>query len=161
MSTTTNALLRVTLSSVICTLLTITANSQGVLTPPGAPAPMMKTLQQIEPRTPISSLPYTISAPGSYYLTGPLNSTNTGITVAANDVTIDLMGFTISGARHRLDAPDAKADTQASSHNGANSVAEIPALATKNNDFDFTALKAELREKIFHQGVDDDDNLSI
>jgi DNA-binding transcriptional MerR regulator len=55
-------------------------------------------------------------------------------------------GFTISGARHRLDAPDAKADTQASNHNGANSVAEIPALATKNNDFDFTALKAELRE---------------
>lgn len=55
-------------------------------------------------------------------------------------------GFTISGARHRLDAPDAKVDTQASNHNGTNSVVESPALAPKNSDFDFTALKAELRE---------------
>ena len=85
---------------VICTHFTNSAFAQGNLTPTGAPAPMMKTLQQIEPRTPISSLPYTISASGSYYLTGPLNSTNTGITVAANDVTIDLMGFTISGAQN-------------------------------------------------------------
>lgn len=61
---------------------------------------MMKTLQQIEPRTPISSLPFTISSPGSYYVTGPLNSTNFGITVTSSDVTIDLMGFTIGGAQN-------------------------------------------------------------
>ena len=47
---------------------------QGTLTPPGAPLPTMKTLDQIEARTAIpgGSAPYTISAPGSYYLTGNL-----------------------------------------------------------------------------------------
>src|SRR5438105_5129643 len=38
---------------------------QGSLTPPGAPAPSMKTLQQVEPRTPISSAPFTITNSGS------------------------------------------------------------------------------------------------
>src|SRR5437667_49820 len=46
-----------------------TAFGQGSLTPPGPPAPSMKSLAQIEPRTPISSLPFTINAAGSYYLT--------------------------------------------------------------------------------------------
>ncbi len=44
-------------------------HAQGPLAPPGAPAPTFKTLQQVEPRTPISALPFTISQPGSYYLT--------------------------------------------------------------------------------------------
>ncbi|HMP82508.1 MAG TPA: right-handed parallel beta-helix repeat-containing protein [Verrucomicrobiota bacterium] len=74
--------------------------AQGSLTPPGAPAPTMKTLDQIEPRTPIKSLPYTVEEPGSYYLTGPHFSTNTGITISASDVTIDLMGFTIHGSQN-------------------------------------------------------------
>ena len=69
----------------------------GELEPPGSPASTMKTLDQVEPRIPISSLPLTISAPGSYYLTGNLSSSGTGITVSADDVTIDLMGYTISG----------------------------------------------------------------
>lgn len=43
--------------------------AQGSLTPPGAPEPTMKTLDQIEARTPISSAPFTIIRPGSYYLT--------------------------------------------------------------------------------------------
>jgi parallel beta-helix repeat protein len=49
--------------------------------------------------TKITSLPYTISNPGFYYLTGNLSysGTGTGITVASDDVTIDLMGFRISG----------------------------------------------------------------
>ena len=46
-----------------------TAFPQGSLTPPGAPAPTMKSLDQIEARTPISSAPFTINASGSYYLT--------------------------------------------------------------------------------------------
>jgi parallel beta-helix repeat protein len=58
----------------------------------------MKTLEQLEPRTPISSLPYTIKYPGSYYLTGNLASTTNGIVIHASQVTLDLMGFTLSGA---------------------------------------------------------------
>jgi hypothetical protein len=58
------------------------AFGQGSLTPPGAPAPTMKTLQQVEPRTPISSAPFTISQPGSYYLT-----TNLTVTTATNAIT--------------------------------------------------------------------------
>lgn len=47
--------------------------------------------------TKISSLPYTINAPGFYYVTGNLSCTGShGIKVNANDVTIDLMGFCLS-----------------------------------------------------------------
>jgi hypothetical protein len=57
----------------------------------------MKTLDQIEPRTPISSAPFPISAPGAYYLTGNLTvSTGDAITISADGVTLDLNGFTIS-----------------------------------------------------------------
>jgi hypothetical protein len=69
---------------------------QGVLTPPGAPAPSMKTLAQIEPRTPISSAPLSITTPGSYYLTTNLTiSSGAAISVSANNITLDLNGFTI------------------------------------------------------------------
>jgi hypothetical protein len=54
---------------------TLSALGQGVLTPPGSPAPTMKTLSQVEPRTPISSVPYTITESGSYDLTTNLTST--------------------------------------------------------------------------------------
>jgi parallel beta-helix repeat protein len=55
---------------------------------------------QDEVRTPISALPFIISAPGSYYLTGDLTLADTtahGIMVNADDVTIDLMGFSLIG----------------------------------------------------------------
>ncbi len=73
---------------------------QGSLTPPpGAPAPTMKTLAQIEPRTPISSLPFTISNSGSYYLTKNLSVTSgDAITISTSGVTLDLNGFTISSS---------------------------------------------------------------
>src|SRR5664279_1504831 len=71
--------------------------AQGSLTPPGAPAPTMKTLAQIEPRTPISSVPFTISVPGSYYLTTNVTTTvSNAIVITVNSVTLDLGGFTIS-----------------------------------------------------------------
>ena len=73
------------------------AFAQGPLTPPGAPAPTMKTLEQIEPRTAITSLPYTITQPGSYYLTGNLAGP-TGIVIQASGVTLDLMGFELAAA---------------------------------------------------------------
>lgn len=83
----------------------------GDLTPPaGAPGSTMKTLQQVEPRTPINlqTTPgdadsvYRITQPGSYYLTSNLaldvpNAQKSMIEVAASNVTIDLNGFTISG----------------------------------------------------------------
>jgi parallel beta-helix repeat protein len=71
--------------------------AQGSLTPPGAPAPTMKTLAQIEPRTPISGLPFNIKQPGSYYLTTNLMANPGGITIWTNGVTLDLMGFELSG----------------------------------------------------------------
>jgi hypothetical protein len=70
--------------------------AQGSLTPPGAPAPTMKSLAQIEPRTPISSAPFTINASGSYYLTTNLTTTvSNAIVITANGVTLDLSGFTL------------------------------------------------------------------
>jgi parallel beta-helix repeat protein len=73
--------------------------AQGSLTPPGAPAPTMKTLQQVEPRTPVSSLPCAISNSGSYYLTTNLFGSDgqDGIIVTANNVTLDLNGFVLDG----------------------------------------------------------------
>ncbi len=92
---------------------------QGSLTPPGAPAPTMKTLDQVEARIPlVSASPgvsvgltgtITISQSGSYYLTqnwtvspftiphgGGTTSAGNGITINADGVTVDLNGFTIS-----------------------------------------------------------------
>ena len=78
-------------------LVSVSAFPQGSLTPPGAPAPTMKSLDQIEPRTPISSLPYTINTAGSYYLTKNLSVTSgDGITISVDKVALDLNGFTIS-----------------------------------------------------------------
>lgn len=73
----------------------------GPLTPPGPPAPTSITLNEIEPRTPISSLPYTIDQPGSYYLVGNVTGTagENGITInTGGDVTLDLMGFRLQGS---------------------------------------------------------------
>ena len=80
------------------------AFAQGSLTPPpGAPAPTMKSLGQIEPRTPISSC-YYISSPGSYYVTTSLIGSAYGapgspyaIGIGSDNVTVDLNGFTLQG----------------------------------------------------------------
>lgn len=78
------------------------AFGQGALTPPGAPAPTMKSLDQIEPRTPIASLPYFINVPGSYYLTTNLTgvASQYGVAVLADNVTLDLNGFALIGVNN-------------------------------------------------------------
>jgi parallel beta-helix repeat protein len=81
-------------------LAAVQAWAQGSLTPPGAPAPTMKTLAQIEPRIPISTNGTVITRSGAYYLTTNLTASAAGaaaIRVLANDVTIDLGGWTIKG----------------------------------------------------------------
>ncbi len=88
----------------------LNANSifaQGSLTPPGAPAPTMKTADQIEPRTILNAANtpgdgqnlFTITNPGSYYLTTNLVgvSGKNGIKINTNNVTLDLNGFSLLG----------------------------------------------------------------
>ena len=78
----------------------------GELNPPGgAVAETMKTLQQVEPRTPINmdntpgdtDIVFKITASGSYYLTRNVSTAGirSGIEVAVSNVTIDLMGFSV------------------------------------------------------------------
>jgi hypothetical protein len=89
-----------------------TLQAQGSLTPPSAPAPTMKTLAQIEPRTSISSLPFTINTPGSYCVLSNLTGiagTN-GISVTASDVSIDLGGFALIGVPGAMDGINCTGD---------------------------------------------------
>ncbi len=79
--------------------------AQAQLDPPGAPADTMKTLDQIEPRTPISSLPFSITQPGTYYVTSNLSSQGTGIYISADNVNVDLMGHTITFVGDVVNAP--------------------------------------------------------
>lgn len=100
------------LSLALLSALTAGAFAQGSLTPPaGAPAPVYKTLDQVEARTPLTTGQtgvtvdangqITISQPGSYYLTKNLVITQqnlVGITVNSDNVTVDLNGFTVSSS---------------------------------------------------------------
>lgn len=68
--------------------------------PPEDTRTWMKTMNEIEPRALISSVPWTITNSGSYYLTRNLtagtNAAN-GIIIAVSDVTLDMGGFILTG----------------------------------------------------------------
>jgi hypothetical protein len=91
--------------TLLLTLSAASAFAQGPLDPPsGGPAPAMKTLDQVEARTPIpktSGSPiagphFTISQPGSYYLTGNITvASGDAIVISSDDVSLDLNGFTL------------------------------------------------------------------
>ena len=73
----------------------------GDLEPQNSPDSTMKTLDQVQPCIPIQSLSgdsasmYIINESGSYYLAGNITGGEgkRGITVQADNVTIDLKGF--------------------------------------------------------------------
>src|SRR3954465_10824768 len=75
------------------------ALAQGSLTPPSAPGATMKSLDQIEARTPVDathtpgdlSAEFIISQPGSYYLTTNLVGVGGtyGVVINTNNVTLD------------------------------------------------------------------------
>ncbi|MFO0857054.1 MAG: right-handed parallel beta-helix repeat-containing protein [Phycisphaerales bacterium] len=86
----------------------------GPLNPPSGPiASTGKTLTEVEPRLAINSVNtpgdansvYRISQPGSYYLTSDVIGVNGkhGIEIAADGVTIDLMGLAVRGSAQTAD----------------------------------------------------------
>lgn len=98
----------------------------GSLTPPGAPSPTMKNLDQVEPSIPIESLSgdsttlYNIKVAGAYHLTGSIKgeSGKSGIRVDADNVHIDLRGFTLEGVSGSLEAITAGTYSHCTVENG-------------------------------------------
>ena len=119
MNTILRPLLALCLLSTLNLELSTSANAQGSLTPPaGPPVASMKTLDQVEARTPlVAGAPgvaidgagtITISQPGSYYLTRNVTITTNvnGIEINA-DATVDLNGFGIIGTAAAITTGDA------------------------------------------------------
>lgn len=108
------------IASLIALTTSTTLVFAGPLNPPAGPvAPTHKTLTEVEPRTALSQANtpgdansfYRITQPGSYYLTSNISvgTIEHGIQIDLNTeglVTIDLNGFTVSGAEGTLNGID-------------------------------------------------------
>ena len=87
---------------IIVGIFIFTLSWAGDLEPSAKPAPTMKTLDEIEPRIPIPGSStavseFIINESGSYYLAGNRVCNTNGIQVNADNVTIDLMGYSLTG----------------------------------------------------------------
>ena len=97
---------RLTIAAALLVFVARAVLAQGPLDPTEAPGPTMKSLTEVEPRINVATLPdsadamHVISEPGSYYLAGNIQAeTNRhGIRIDCDNVTLDLAGFTLSGA---------------------------------------------------------------
>lgn len=93
----------------VCAIGLATISVAGPLAPPPGPITATnKTLSEVEPRIAVNDVNtpgvgttsvYRITAPGSYYLTGNVAAVGSknAIGVYANNVTLDLNGFTVEG----------------------------------------------------------------
>ena len=112
LSSKTNTQLITTMKPAILLLaLTSIALGQGSLTPPGPPGPIMRTLDEIEPRIPLNqnntpgdaTCVFKINKPGSYMLTGNLTppAGKHGILIGLllpGAVEVDMKGCTMDGS---------------------------------------------------------------
>jgi parallel beta-helix repeat protein len=113
--------------SVLLGILVVPAGDAGDLDPPPGPiGPTMKTLSEVEPRTPVQALPGSITAQhviiesGSYYLTDSVSGVEgkNGIEIVASGVTLDLRGLELVGVTGSLDGIHAHAGSNISIRNG-------------------------------------------
>lgn len=94
-----------TLASAMALALLAGTAVAGPLSPPNGPVEgTMKTLSEVEPRIAVNAVNtpgdadsvFRITQPGSYYLTGNVSGSASGVEIAAVDVTLDLAGYTVS-----------------------------------------------------------------
>lgn len=93
----TNVLLTLVLLAVLAVISMLATDARGGSLDPTTPPASTDSVKL--PGTPISTGPYTISAPGHYYLTRDIavSGATNALTINANDVSLDLGGFTVSG----------------------------------------------------------------
>ena len=144
-------------------------HAQGSLTPPGAPAPTMKTADQIyaklEARIPVgtNTTPgdannlFIISQPGSYILTANIiggGVVPNGIKIATNNVVLDLNGFSLDTTNKDFSAVGVFIDT-----NAANIVVRNGTISRWGHEDIYSRAQGDLR--VEHVNLTDSDNFGI